>query len=148
MLAEIEFPPYAHIPGITERHPDGAFDSIRNTAHVGMNANALAESQAFQFGLAYMEAGYFWEAHEVLEPVWMALDEGGDERTVVRALIQLANGRLKLEMSRPKAALRLCSIIRELLTDLNGREIMTVSIAEIIGKVDSLERKSNMQHNA
>ena len=148
MSAKIEFPPYAYIPGMRERHADGAFDSIRSTANADMSANALAESRAFQFGLAYMEAEYFWEAHEVLEPVWMALDEGCDERAVVQALIQLANGRLKLEMSRPKAALRLCGIIRELLTDLNDSEIMTVSIAELIGEVDSLERESKMKYNA
>jgi predicted metal-dependent hydrolase len=71
-----------------------------------MTEAELAASPAFRAGLAWLHAGFFWEAHEVLEPVWMALPEG-PARQMAQALIQLANARLKGRMGRPRAAARL-----------------------------------------
>ena len=105
-------PPYAYIPGKTPRHAEGFFDAIRNTAQPGMGLRALLGSAAFETGLAYLHAGFNWEAHEVFEPVWMALPAGSAGRDFVQGLIQLANARLKLEMGRPRAAARLCAMTR------------------------------------
>ena len=125
-----QLPPYAHIPGVNPRHPEGWFDPISDTAQAGMSVAALTECAAFQSGLRYLKAEYYWEAHEVFEPVWMALSPG-DEKQVLQALIQLANGKLKLQMGRPKAALRLCEIVEGLLADLSGNTVMGVSIADL-----------------
>ena len=70
---------------------------------------------AFQAGLELLEAGFYWEAHEVLEPVWMNARANTPERHFVQALIQLANAALKLLMQRPGAATRLIDISTELL---------------------------------
>jgi uncharacterized protein len=99
-------PPRAHIPGVNPRHPEGQFDAIRATARPGMTEAALADCAAFRAGLDWLLAGFHWEAHEVLEPVWMALPEG-PARQMTQALIQLANARLKDRMDRPRAAARL-----------------------------------------
>ncbi|WP_213545720.1 DUF309 domain-containing protein [Vannielia litorea] len=104
-------PAYAYVPGRTQRHPEGAFDAIRATAE----PEPLA-SEALRTGLDWIDAGYFWEAHEVLEPVWMALPDG-PARTGVQALIQLANAGLKARMARPAAALRLCDIAARLIVE-------------------------------
>lgn len=104
------FPPHTYIPGKTPRHPEGWFDAIRDTATPGLSEAELAKSQAFQAGLDYLAQGFNWEAHEVLEPVWMTCAEGSDTRQFVQGLIQLANARLKLRMDRPKAARRLYDI--------------------------------------
>lgn len=99
-------PPHAHVPGLTPRHPEGHFDALRATAQPGMAEADLARCAAFRAGVAWLHAGYGWEAHEVLEPVWMALPEG-PARQMVQALIQIANARLKDRMGRPRAAARL-----------------------------------------
>ena len=112
----IPLPSSAYVPGKTPRPDEGVFDHIRDTAKAGMSADALARSDAFRHGLAYLEAGFFWEAHEVLEPVWMALPEGADRR-FVQGVIQLANALLKERMERPKAALRLAGMSRDLIGD-------------------------------
>ena len=109
------WPSHAYVPGLTERHPDDAFDDLKRTVRPGAAAHELAACEAFRTALRWLDAGYGWEAHELLEPVWMALPDGGAERRFVQALIQLANGRLKLAMARPKAALRLVRLARELL---------------------------------
>lgn len=111
----IIWPDVAYVPGRTPRPPDGYYDSIRDTALPGMSLDALAQSAAMLHGYAYIEAGFFWEAHEVLEPVWMALPQGSAERDLVQGLIQTANGLLKLRMERPRAARRLYDIAGKLM---------------------------------
>lgn len=82
-----------------------------------LDAMALASTRAWKTGLAYLDNGYFWEAHEVLEPVWLQAPPNSVERKFVQALIQLANANLKLSMGRPKATLRLCAAVDRLLVD-------------------------------
>lgn len=136
-------PTHAYVPGRTPRHPEGTFDALRDTAHPGQTAYVLAQSAAFRAGLHYLDTGFYWEAHEVLEPVWMALPQGSAERFFVQALIQLANGRLKLVMERPKAALRLALIARDHLGDSLARaRVMDQPVATVARAIDDLERQA------
>ena len=104
-----------------------------------MTPEDLARSDAFQAGLFFLETGYFWEAHEVLEPVWMALPEGSDQRHLVQALIQFANAQLKFVMQRAKAAKRLCEIVRGLLMQIEAPQVMGLDIAVFAARLDSFE---------
>lgn len=138
-------PGHAYVPGRTARHPDGHFDHIRATARPGLSPIGLAESDAFRHGLFYIGAGFFWEAHEVLEPVWMVLPEGSAERRFVQALIQTANGLLKLDMDRPKAALRLCAIARDLLPEDRDAAVMGCDVGQAHAVIDSLEMRATCE---
>nr|WP_245216543.1 DUF309 domain-containing protein [Sagittula salina] len=62
---------------------------------------------AWRAGVQFFREGYYWEAHEVWEAVWMAAPENGPEKIMVQAAIQLANARLKQALDRPRAAIRL-----------------------------------------
>ena len=106
-------PPHAYIPGRTARHTEDWFDEIKSSVHPGIEPEDLCYTQAFKAGLFYLDAGYFWECHEVLEAVWMQTPLGSHEREMVQALIQLANARLKVVMARPRAARRLCSMVED-----------------------------------
>lgn len=114
-------PPFAHIPGANARHPEGAFAALRATARPGMTEADLAASPAFRAGLAFLRAGYFWESHEVLEPVWLALPPNHPARQMAQALIQLANARLKDRMGRPRAAARLRALAAAHLAEAQSR---------------------------
>ena len=107
-------PATAYIPGKTPRPPEGAFDALRASARPGMPAADLIASPAWRAGLRFDAAGFHWEAHEVMEAVWLALPPNSTERRVVRAAIQLANARLKLRMGRPGACLRLVELVAKL----------------------------------
>ena len=131
-------PTHAHVPGQNARHPEGAFDHIRASAQPGMTPADLAESDAFRHGLFYIDSGFYWEAHEVLEPVWMALPEGQDRR-FLQALIQTANAFLKREMMRPGAVRRLCGIARDLLPASREARVMGIGAGRIHAMLDSLE---------
>lgn len=78
-----------HIPGQNVRPPEGSIPA--------------GEAE----GRALYEAGYFWEAHEAWEPVWMAAAPNSAERAGLQAMIQLANARLKLVMGQEGAVARI-----------------------------------------
>ncbi len=142
----IPLPPHAYVPGQTARHPEGAFDAWRGTARAGMGAEELAQCRAWQAGWAFLEAGYFWEAHEVLEPVWMALPEGTTERRFVQAVIQAANAALKNRMNRPRAVARLRGIIGDLLTGLpSAQMVMGRRVGAVMEMVDVLHDSLDVQ---
>jgi hypothetical protein len=90
-------------------------------------------NEPYRYGAALCLNGFFWEAHEVWEAVWMACSPNGHERRLLRALIQLANAALKLKMGRPNAASRLLAETEEMLIDLGagGREgaLMGIDLA-------------------
>ena len=140
MTVSVRWPDHAYVPGQNTRHAEGVFDDIRDTAQLGMGVDTLAESDAFQTGLAYLDAGFYWEAHEVLEPVWMALPEQSSERRFVQAVIQLANGLLKIRMGRPKAAIRLAKIARGLMPEAETGRMLGLDLAQMRDRIDSLER--------
>ena len=99
-------PPHAYIPGKTPRHPEDLFYDIKATAS-GIAVSDMPTCPAWRSGLQFLEAGFFWEAHEVLEAVWMACPPNSPEKLMVQAVIQSANARLKAVMGREAAATRL-----------------------------------------
>lgn len=113
----ILMPPHAYVPGQTARHPEDWFDDIKSSVQPNV---PVLDTTAWQAGLIYLHAGYFWECHEVLEAVWLSLPNPSPERDMTQAIIQLANARLKIKMKRPNATIRLCGMVSELLASHNG----------------------------
>jgi len=106
-----KLPPHAYVPGQNARHPEGWFDDIKASVTTDLPVDLLHLTEAWQAGLAYLDAGYFWECHEVLEAVWMQTPLNTPEREMTQAVIQLANARLKLRMDKPRAVRRLCDMV-------------------------------------
>lgn len=102
-------PDHRYIPGQTERHAEDLFDWIKHPVDT-LDVDDLADSLAWRMGQAFLQDGYFWEAHEVLEAVWLRCPPNSAERYFVRANIQLANAGLKRKMGRPEAATKLIQL--------------------------------------
>ena len=105
----LALPRWAFVPGVAaEAEPDH---------HTLWQAKALVPSRfrdyvparhpALRYGITLNDAGYFWESKEVLEAVWAAAPQGGRERSLLRACIQIADANLKLRMQKPSATARL-----------------------------------------
>lgn len=106
----MKLPAYAHIPGQNARWPDGAFSAVQAlTPEVTTSINS-AENIPWRYGLRLLQNGFYWECHEVLEPVWLNAPPNSRDRAAVQAVIQTANAALKLIMNRPKAAVRLAQM--------------------------------------
>lgn len=114
---------HPYVPGVNERHPENAFDDLKADITEGMSESEMGDSLAWHAAQEYRAEGYFWECHEVLEPLWMAA-EIGPVRSYLQAVIQMANAQLKAKMGRPKAVLRLCDIVYAHLDSCAGREII------------------------
>jgi len=137
----VHWPAYSYVPGFNQRHSEDAFDSVKAGISAAMSVDELAECSAFQHGLLYLNGGYYWEAHEVFEPVWMSLPADSDEKRFVQALIQVANACLKHRMQRPNASLRLCDIAKHLLAGVEAKEMLGVQKASVLAIIVDLEQK-------
>ena len=81
-----------------------------------------ARHPALRYGLSLNDHGFFWESQQVLEAVWAAAPQGGRERILLRACIQIAGANLKLRMAKPHAAARLLGEALGELTTLGVRK--------------------------
>jgi predicted metal-dependent hydrolase len=117
----LALPRWAYLPGVTPEPDREPLDRAKALVPPAFTSGVPAEHPAFRYGLALHDAAFFWEAHEVWEAVWKAAPKNGCDRLVLRALIQLANGGLKLRMSRPQAAMRLIDEARAELAEAAGR---------------------------
>ena len=82
-----------------------------------------ARHPALRYGIVLNDSGYFWESQEVLETVWAAAPQGGRERILLRACIQIATANLRLRMQKPHAAARLLGEALGELNALGGRRM-------------------------
>ena len=106
---------------------------------------AWAENRAWLYGRALYDASFFWEAHEVWEPVWQRTQPNSEARSLIACLIHLANACLKLEMMRPKAAQRLSGLARGELIGLSGT-VMGVPVVRLLAGLErfDLELRVNL----
>jgi pimeloyl-ACP methyl ester carboxylesterase len=114
---QVPLPAHAHVPG-TDSEPDMApLKRVKQTCPKRVDDDRWHENVAYRYGWSLFEAGFFWEAHEIWETVWLACAPNSRERLLLRALIQLANARLKRKMKRDKASARLLEEADRLLAD-------------------------------
>jgi len=128
-----ELPRRAHVPG-----QPAAPDHERLAAAAAGWRGARPGDRRFDAGLDHalrlLRESFFWEAHEILEPLWQSLPPNSRERATLRGIIQLANAGLKLRMGRPKAALRLLADAEEALM-LAGAVCMSLDVAALLGRI-------------
>src|ERR1700716_298865 len=114
----LPMPQWAYVPCETAE-ADADYDTLAQAKLLvpsRFRDHVPARHPALRYGLALNDRGYFWEAQEILEAVWAAAPQGGRERILLRACIQIANANLKLRMGKPHAAGRL---LGEALAELN-----------------------------
>lgn len=124
--AALALPDRRYVPGFGERHAEDAFDTVKALCPDHTDDADAQTNIAWRYGLRLINEGFHWEAHEVLETVWMHAAPNSRERSLVRAVIHIANGALKAAMARPAAAARLASLARESAADafMGGRPVL------------------------
>ena len=96
-------PARRHIPG-SGSVPDRAV----------LTAATADREDAFAYGADLYNHGFFWEAHEVWEAVWMAATPNSARRQALRSLIQMTNACLKLAMGKRNAFERLAAEVAQI----------------------------------
>lgn len=115
--AELPLPTYKHVPGVNARPHDAVLAAIAAHAHRAGHGHSEDGNIAWHYGLRLMREGFYFEAHEVLEPLWFNARPNSRERHLVRGLIQIANAGLKARMGRVGAAQRLLGLARTCLLE-------------------------------
>lgn len=82
LCAGLPLPPYRYLPG--------------KNVHPGRDHLPEMGDRAFLYGVDLYHAGFFYEAHEAWESLWLKLPQGDLQRTFLLGLIQNAAAQLKL----------------------------------------------------
>src|SRR6478609_3703738 len=104
----LPLPQWAYVPG-EMAEDDADHDTlwkVKSLVPSRFRDYVPARHPALRYGMMLNDRGYFWEAQEILEAVWAAAPQGGRERILLRACIQIANANLRLRMQKPRAAAR------------------------------------------
>ena len=93
------FPPYAYVPGGAHPHPtrdpDGHSHDREETPIEDFDPDRWLECEPYLFGVDLFNHGYWWEAHEALEAVWIAAGRQSAAGQFVQGLILIAVAQLK-----------------------------------------------------
>jgi uncharacterized protein len=100
------FPARAYLPGLGIRPtPEPASDTPLDPAD-------WRSCDAYVHGLALFDRGYYWEAHERWEALWILAGRIGPVAELLRGLIQLAAAGVKLRQGRTAGAITLAERAR------------------------------------
>ncbi len=99
----------------------------------------LEGAAAWHYGVDLFNAGYFWEAHEIWEPLWRVAADGSVERVAFKALIQIAASRVKLRAGNVRAARRLAERAAGALDALGAARFRGVDLAELAAHARAIE---------
>ncbi len=119
------FPPYRYLPFTSLPHPrndpDGHSYHEDEDYVPHFSATDWTDCEPYLYGIDLFNRGYWWEAHEALETVWLA---AGQKSTVcgkfVQGLIQLAGAQLKRYIGDPRGAQKLTGAACEKLVVVEG----------------------------
>jgi Uncharacterized conserved protein len=92
------FPSYRFVPGKTPhpvRDPDGHSYNKPLPQLASFEAGRWQSCEEYLFGIDLFNYGYWWEAHEALEAVWVAAGRQSETGLFIQGLIQVAVAHLK-----------------------------------------------------
>lgn len=103
------FPPYRYLPFVEgmphpRRDPAGHSYGKEEEYLPGFAAADWRDCQLYLYGIDLFNSGYWWEAHEALETVWLAAGRESVAGRFVQGLIQLAVAQLKRFAGEPRGA--------------------------------------------
>ena len=113
---DLALPRWAYVPGVNDGADHAPLAQAKALLPTRFEGRVPADDPVLLYGLALNDAGFFWESHEILEAVWKLAPQGGRDRILLRACIQIANANLKVTMQRPRAVERL---LRDALAEID-----------------------------
>lgn len=120
--SDLPLPRWVYVPGKGSEPDRERLERVKVLVPARFDAVVPADHPALVYGLALNDRGFFWECHEILEAVWKAAPQGGLDRILLRACIQIANANLKHAMVQPRAVARLLAEAAAELDELAVRQ--------------------------
>lgn len=102
------FPPYAYTPGRDPhptRDPDGHSYGTDAPALEQFDPERWQDCEEYLYAIDLLNHGYYWEAHESLEAIWLVCDRSRTPTgRFMQGLLQIGVGMLKLRQGQTAAA--------------------------------------------
>ncbi|HEX9779417.1 MAG TPA: DUF309 domain-containing protein [Geopsychrobacteraceae bacterium] len=103
------FPAYRYLPFQSGRphprnDPAGHSYGLAEDYLPSFSGDDWRSCQPYLYGIDLFNHGYWWEAHEALEQVWLAAGQDTPGGTFIQGLIQLAAAQLKRFMGQERGA--------------------------------------------
>jgi len=112
-IVHLRLPAQRHIPGTDSVAELEWLKEVTFLTPNHIDESHWRENLPYRYGWFLFHNLYFWEAHEVWEPVWLNAAVNSKERFLVQGLIQLANAELKGIQGNTRAESRLRNIASE-----------------------------------
>jgi hypothetical protein len=106
------FPRYRYVPGKMPhptRDPDGHSYGREPPAIRNFDPERWQDCEEYLYGIDLFNHGYWWEAHEALEAVWVAAGRHTTTGLFLQGLIQVSAGLLKHYQGLKTGAEMLCT---------------------------------------
>ena len=149
LLPDRPFLPYAYQPGHTPhptRDPEGHSHGAASHTPEPTDPEHWRACDDYLFGIDLFNHGFYWEAHEAWEGLWVACGRDGPTATYLQALINLAAagftarwGSARGMAANAATALRLLRAF-EAQTPGGGERYMGLPIATLAGYAERLAR--------
>ena len=106
------FPAYRHRPGVTP-HPVRDADGHsykKETSSTAIDEGDWHTADTYLFAIDLINNGYFWEAHEELEGLWLGTGRDTPIGQFLQGIIQAAAALLKLDVGKIESANKLAQV--------------------------------------
>ena len=114
-----DLPPYTYVPGYA---PHPASDSEGHMRDFSLPSTWTLKNH-FLWGVRLFRNGYYWEAHEAWEHLWLELGRTSEEALTVKGLIKLAAAAVKCREGNSVGAQRHATRAAELLSSPSDSEL-------------------------
>lgn len=117
------FPPYAYTPGRDPhptRDPDGHSYQSQPSELEPFDPTRWQDCEEYLYAIDLFNHGYYWEAHESFEAVWVAAGRKTRPGLFVQGLLQIGVGMLKQRQGQHHAAKGMWQSGLEKLHGING----------------------------
>lgn len=138
--SDIEFPPYAHFPGITP-HPNkegGHREGKDDPKAMPLNMQNPKSNNDYIYAIDLFNYGYYWESHVYWEAIWHAHGRKGNEADFLKGLIKIAAAGVKWRMGQDHNVLAHLKRAKELLSPIKTESFYGVNLNYIIKEIGSL----------
>lgn len=135
LCPELPLPPYSYVPGYLPHpvsDPLGHSFRLHATSSREVQQGPVAvpglvsgwrECADYLFGIDLFNHGFYWEAHETWEQVWISCGRSGREADFLKGLIKLHAAGVKFREGRPSGVQRHASRAIELFRLASGNRI-------------------------
>ena len=148
LVPEEPFPPYSYVTG---RYPHPTGDPRGHSfGHIGpapppIRPDQFALSRSYLWACDLFNYGYYWEAHEVWESLWLACGRRGPTAEMLKGLIKLAAAGVKVREGREagvkRHARRAAELMGNVRAEIQAPRYLGLDLDRLIALAKNLEQR-------